>query len=222
MIRASAPSAPFGRSGRSGPPLRGLSLSSPRALSPAPPGLRSPRGSLRPAAARPVAFAGSRSLPPSARPVVVAAARAAAARGPVAVGSGSSGFPLWVLAGAPGARVFSPSFSGSGALPARAAALVRASGSVLAFPAAPCPPAVVPARSWRSGSPPSGCWSEIALAVGLGLPVVVVGVAVGSAALPAWPGGSWRGFRRPLGGVSLRCWRWVPAQLPLVSKEATL
>ena len=165
---------------------------------------------------RPVAFVGSRCLPVAAAPAVAGFARRAVARClPVAIGSGPSPFSAWVLAAAPAALVFCPSFSGPGALPARACRLVRAAGSVLAFPAAACPAGIVPARSWRSGSPPSGCWSEIALAVGLGLPVVVVGVAVGSAALPAWPGGSWRGFRRPLGGVSLRCWRWVPAQLPL-------
>lgn len=171
------------------------------------------------AAARPVAFVGSRSLPGSAACLVSAAARAAASRGLVSVGSGPGrGFSSWVLAGAPAAWVFAPSFAGAGALPARAAALVRGCASLLAFPAVPCPPGVVPAHSWRSGSPPSGCWSEIALAAGLGRPVLLVGLAVGSADLPAWPGGSWRGFRRPLAGLPVRCWAWVPAQVPLPTR----
>ena len=47
------------------------------------------------------------------------------------------------------------------------------------------------------------------------VPVLVVGLAVSGADLPAWPGGSWRGFRRPLAHLPVRCWRWVPAQVAL-------
>jgi hypothetical protein len=140
--------------------------------------------------------------------VVVAVARAG--RG-VAVCSGA-GASAFVRSAFPSAVVFSPLFSGRSALPARASACVRScaatgSGSGwVAFVSGPCPVGIVPARSWRSGRPASGSWSEVALAVGLGLPVVVFWCAPGVPKLPAW-GGSWVPAGR---GVWACGWRYAP------------
>jgi len=165
-----------------------------------------------------VGFGGSRSLCSSwagfVGRVVLAVARAG--RG-VAVCSGA-GASAFVRSACPSALVFSPSFDGPGALPARASACVRscaASGSGaawVAFVTGPCPAGVVPASSWRAGRPGSGSWSEVALAVGLGLPVVVFWCAPGAPALPAW-GGAWV----PAGsGVWASGWRFVSASRPLL------
>jgi hypothetical protein len=159
-----------------------------------------------------VGFGGSRSLGRAwsglIGRVVVAVARAG--RG-VAVCSGA-GASAFVRRACPSAVVFSPSFSGRGALPARASACVRACASSgpgsawVAFVSGPCPAGVVPARSWRSGRPASGSWSEVALAVGLGLPVVVFWCAPAPVALPSW-GGAWSPAGR---GVWASGWRFVP------------
>ncbi len=159
-----------------------------------------------------VGFGGSRSLGSAwsglVGRVVVAVARAG--RG-VAVCSGAGASAL-VRQAWPTALIFSPSFSGRSALPARASAYVKACASAgpgsawVAFVAGPCPAGIVPARSWRSGRPASGSWSEIALAVGLGLPVVVFWCASGSAVLPSW-GGSWVPAGR---GVWALGWRYAP------------
>lgn len=159
-----------------------------------------------------VGFGGSRSLGSSWAGVVgrVVLAVSRAGRG-VAVCSGA-GASAFVRSACSSAGVFSPSFSGRGALPARASACVRAcvaagSGSAwVAFVTGPCPAGVLPARSWCSGRPTSGSWSEVALAVGLGLPVVVFWCASGPAALPAW-GGAWVTAGR---GVWASGWRFVP------------
>jgi hypothetical protein len=159
-----------------------------------------------------VGFGGSRSLGPAWAGLVgrVVLAVSRAGRG-VAVCSGR-GASAFVRSACPSAVVFSPSFSGRGALPARASACVRAGASAgpgsawVAFVAGPCPAGVVPARSWRSGRPASGSWSEVALAVGLGLPVVVFWCAPGPAVLPSW-GGSWVPAGR---GVWASGWRFVP------------
>lgn len=159
-----------------------------------------------------VGFGGSRSLGRAwsglVGRVVVAVARAG--RG-VAVCSGV-GASAFVRRACPSAVVFSPSFSGRGALPARASACVRACATAgpgsawVAFVSGPCPAGVIPARSWRSGRPASGSWSEVALAVGLGLPVVVFWCAPGPAVLPAWCG-SWSLAGR---GVWASGWRFAP------------
>ena len=92
-------------------------------------------------------------------------------------------------------------------LPVCALCAAAGSGSAwVAFVAGPCPAGIVPARSWRSGRPASGSWSEVALAVGLGLPVVVFWCAPGSAVLPSW-GSSWVPAGR---GVWALGWRFVP------------
>lgn len=92
-----------------------------------------------------------------------------------------------------------------GAFAARTAALVRAAvatgGALVCFPLGPCPAGVLVARSWRSGSPPSGSWSALALAAGLGLPVFVAR----SAAAPPLPG--WGKWRRVSVGPFAGLWR---------------
>jgi hypothetical protein len=159
-----------------------------------------------------VGFGGSRSLGPAWAGLVgrVVLAVSRAGRG-VAVCSGA-GASAFVRSAFPSAVVFSPSFAGRGALPARASACVRACATAgpgsgwVAFVAGPCPAGIVPARLWRSGRPASGSWSEIALAVGLGLPVVVFWCAPCAPMLPAW-GGSWVPAGR---GVWASGWRFVP------------
>jgi hypothetical protein len=83
----------------------------------------------------------------------------------------------------------------------------RACGSgLVAFVATPPPRPVRVGTSWSPCG--SGTWSTVALAAGLGLPVVVFPIQAGAGVLPAWPGGSWR----PAGtGVWARGWRWVAA-----------
>jgi hypothetical protein len=105
--------------------------------------------------------------------------------------------------------------SGRSAFARRSAALVRAlardPGSALAgFVRSPCPPGVTPARAWRSGRPASGSWSSLALAVGLGLPILVFWCAPGPPALPAWSGGEWS----PARVGALPCWVWPPPATP--------
>jgi hypothetical protein len=166
-----------------------------------------------------VGFGGSRSLGSSWAGVVgrVVLAVSRAGRG-VAVCSGA-GASAFVRSACLSAVVFSPSFSGRGALPARASACVRACASAgpgsawVAFVTGPCPAGVFPARTWRSGRPASGSWSEIALAVGLGLPVVVFWCAPGSAALPSW-GGAWAPAGRGVWALGRRF--APPASVPLL------
>lgn len=111
-------------------------------------------------------------------------AAAAAAAGAVVFTTCGRGAPA-AAAGVPGARVWrvsSPQFT---PLPVRARFAARASAFVRALAAAPAPvllawpscpaPAGLRAglRSWQSCG--SGTWSEVALAFGLGVPVVVFG-----------------------------------------------
>ena len=168
-----------------------------------------------------VGFCGSRSLPASAGPLVssVVGSVVASGRG-VAVGC-AAGADSLVRAACPGAQVFAVATgcwgAGPGAFAARSSALVRAvaasgpGAGFVGFVAGPCPGSVVRARSWRSGTAVSGSWSSLALAAGLGLPVVVF--AVGWAWRPrAWAGGRWA----PAGSGVWACGlRWVPAQLGL-------
>lgn len=165
-----------------------------------------------------VGFGGSRSLGAAWAGLVgrVVLAVARAGRG-VAVCSGA-GASAFVRSACPSAVVFSPSFDGPGSLPARASACVRscvASGpgsAWVAFVTGPCPAGVAPASAWRAGRPASGSWSEVALAVGLGLPVVVFWCAPGAPVLPAW-GGSWV---LAGDGVWASGWRFVPAARSLL------
>lgn len=101
------------------------------------------------------------------------------------------------------------------ALAARATAFVRAlaaapSPALVAWPGRAAPPALLPARSWSSCG--SGCWSELGLAAGLGVPVFVfLPAAVAGPPAPAWPG-SWSAVvAGPLAGS----WSWSPGPGPL-------
>ena len=140
---------------------------------------------------RSVGFAAWRRSPASVR------ARAASLAS-LAVGRGASLFvpapagPVPSVASAVLAAVgpdpvslFSASFSGPGSLPARAAAALRALAGapdpvLLAWPGRPCPAALsAPSASWPSCG--SGSWSEVALALGLGIPVILF-----EAPAPSW------------------------------------
>jgi len=98
-----------------------------------------------------------------------------------------------------------------GRLAQRSAALVRAvacagGGGLVAFPAAACPTGLVPAATWRSSG--SGTWSSLALAAGLGLPVVVFPLDWSPDLLPPWPGSAWSTAGA---GVWAGGWRFSPA-----------
>lgn len=147
------------------------------------------------AAARAVAFSGSRSVVPqaalcSALPLVPVGC-------PVFVGC-ARGVDAFVRQFAPGAVVFQAASFGSGisALVRRSAAMVGAvsvvpGGLLLAFPGCACPPGLVPSRSVSvcfSGFG-SGTWASVALAVGLECDVVLW--LPSGLEPPLWPGGEW-------------------------------
>jgi hypothetical protein len=166
-----------------------------------------------------VGFSGSRSLSGSFAPLVRRVVAAVVAAGlPVAVGC-AAGADRLVRAAAPGARVFSVSSgvwgAGRGAFAARSVALVRAvaaagpGSSFVGFVAGACPAGLVP-----SAAPGacfcglgSGSWASLALAAGLGLPVVVFWCAPGPVALPA----SWGAWSLLGSGPSAGGWALVPA-----------
>ena len=90
----------------------------------------------------------------------------------------------------PSAAVFRAGM-GRGALAARSARLVRASGSagalLVAFPSTSFPPSgCVVGRSFRGGG--SGTWGAVALALGLGFPVLVWCPSDGPSSPPPLPG----------------------------------
>jgi hypothetical protein len=64
-------------------------------------------------------------------------------------------------------------------------ALAAESGILHAWPNKPAPDGLTPARSWPKGADGSGTWGTIALAVGLGLEVVVHPL-IEDLALPEW------------------------------------
>lgn len=142
-----------------------------------------------------VGVSGCRRLGRRFAPVVAAVCRSVvlAGRG-VAVGC-ASGADRFARAAAPSAVVFSVASgrfgSGRAAFARRSAALVQfvAAGGpgsgFVGFVSSPCPAGVAPGRVWRSGSPPSGSWSSLALAAGLGLPVVVFWCGGGAPVLPS-------------------------------------
>ena len=158
--------------------------------------------SLSPAAAPAVVgFSGGRRLSPVFRPLVAAVAGAVAGAGrSVAVGC-AGGADAFVRAACPAAEVFRVAGPPGRRLPAaafaaRSVALVRAvaaggpGSGLVVFPAAPCPPGLVPSPSPAACfcGLGSGSWASAAFAVGLGLPVVVF--PCGFSVLPAW--GAWR------------------------------
>ena len=165
-----------------------------------------------------VGFCGSRSLSSSFAGLVGSVVRSVLAFGrSVAVGCAAGG-DLLVRSAAPGARVFRvSSFAGGGGPPRaafvrRSVALVRAvaaSGAgagFVGFVAVGCPrsvaPSASPSRCFCGGG--SGSWASLALAAGLGVPVVVF--RCGSVSVPGFPA-------CPL-GLSLPSWwggSWAPA-----------
>ena len=172
-----------------------------------------------------VGFSGARALPAEFVPFVGSVLSSVVrARWGVAVGC-CSGVDAAVRSACASLSVSPRVFSASApafarlprrcALAARSAAFVRClvaeRGLLLSFPSRGCPAGVVPARSWRSGSSPSGSWSSLALAVGLGVRCVVF--PLGGFALPAWPGGSW--VRRSVFGVVGFVWAPSGAHEPV-------
>ena len=145
-----------------------------------------------------VGFSGGRRLSPAYRPLVASvAASVIAARRTIAVGC-QSGLDAMVRRAAPDARIYRAADYGQGpsAYALRSIAMVRAvaAGSpgsgLVVFPAAPCPPGLLPSPS------PSACfcglgsgsWASAAFAAGLGLPVILF--PCGFSTLPPW--GNWR------------------------------
>jgi len=165
-----------------------------------------------------VGFTGGRLLPPRFASLVgqVAASVVASGRRP-AVGC-ASGADLAVRQAAPGALVFKAANNSAPALVQRSQAMVKAVAAsaatgpgalVFGFPAGPCPSGIAPATRWRSGRTPSGTWSTLAFATGLGLPVVVFWCGQSAPRLPRWRSGVWR--VAVVAGVSTQAWRWHPA-----------
>jgi len=180
-----------------------------------------------------VGFCGSRSLPASWAGLVSSVVASVLGSGRrVAVGC-ARGADQLVRSAAPGALVFSASaVAASAGLPAgsrasfarRSASLVSAvaasgpGAGFVGFVSSPCQASVRPSSSpgacFCGGG--SGSWASLALAAGLGLPVVVfwcvpAGAPVPQVAPPSW-GGSWV---RAGSGVWASGWRFVPAPRPV-------
>ena len=121
-----------------------------------------------------VAFAGSRSLSPSWQSLVSSLVSSVLGSG-LGVATGCArGLDSLVREVCPSAVVFSvegSSFRGRGTFASRSVRLLRASQALVVFPSSACPSRCVPSRSFRGFG--SGSWGGAALAVGLGLPVVV-------------------------------------------------
>ena len=173
-----------------------------------------------------VGFCGSRSLsdPASKRLVSRVVSSVLASGRSVAVGC-ALGADALVRASAPSASVFRASSFGGGSrrspLARRSATLVSTVSSsgpgagFVGFVSSPCPADLAPSpsssRCFRGLG--SGSWASLALAAGLGLPVVVFPAGLSPAYLPAsW--GSWA----PLSGTWSSGYRLVPVLPP----QATL
>lgn len=178
-----------------------------------------------------VALSGSRAPSPvvaaAASSFLVALARSSAFGGSLFVGCaagvdrlGRSSFP------AARASVFSVVRPpGGGALPrwafaARSSRLVgacaAARGVLVAFPSSfsSCPSSLVPCSSWR-GAGGSGSWGSVALALGLGCPVLLfVPSLVRSSSLPVAPALASRFSAVAVGVSPLGSWWFAPASFP--------
>jgi len=139
-----------------------------------------------------------------------------------------SAFPAVCVARDAGARVFWRAGGVFGSLRVRLArrteALVRAvAGSsgrrgLVAFVASPCPLDVAPSSRFAGFG--SGSWGAVALAVGLGLPVVVFPVCgAGPAALPGWWGGHWVPVASS--GLWASAFRFVPLSASSPSRSSS-
>lgn len=171
----------------------------------------------------PVGFSGCRLLPSHTFPQVAAVVQAVAtARASVFVGD-ATGFDALVTEAAAlvfhAPVVFSPQFPGPRGLVARSATLVqtvagatvpqswRNAPRFFAWPTIACPATISPAPAWKSGR--SGTWSSIALALGLGLPVVIMGAHEPP---PRWSV-SWSPYRLPRLSVAPHSFKHTPAIL---------
>jgi hypothetical protein len=127
----------------------------------------------------------------------------------VAVGC-AAGADAFVRSACLSASVFYARSRSAAHLARRSVALVRAvaasgpGAAMVGFPAGPCPVGVVPGPRWVSGFG-SGTWASLALAAGLGLPVVVFCPA---GALPA----SWGSWSPVASGPFAGGWLLCPAQ----------
>lgn len=167
-----------------------------------------------------VGFCGSRGLGAEASDYVGGVASAAAASGRAVVVGCAAGADEYVRRAVPGAVVFRASAFGSGVrgLVARSAAMVRVvaggglGSGLVAFADVPCPSGVLPAASsaacFNGGG--SGTWATVALAVGLGVPVIVVPGR--HAVLPTWPGGQWQPVKGD--GPLRKGFRFTPPPTP--------
>lgn len=160
-------------------------------------------------------FSGSRSLPSSFLGLVRSVVASCCSNKRVPVVGCASGLDQLVRS-CGRSVVFSAAGQQPFQLVARSSALVRAvagagRGSLfVGFPSGSCPSGVVPCSSWPSGGG-SGSWASLALAAGLGLPVVVFPVcgAVGSSGRLAFrspapsfaPPASWGRWVRLSAGV---------------------
>lgn len=175
-----------------------------------------------------VGFCGARVLPRAFAPLVSAVVASVVAAGRVVVVGCASGADAFVRLASSGAVVLSVASGrfgvGRSRFVRRSLACVRfvvgggPGSGLVGFVVGPCPPGVVPASRWRSGLPPSGSWSSLALAVGLGLPVVVFWCASGRPVLPPWSGGSWVCAGS---GVWAAGWRWAPSAKQPTSQHST-
>lgn len=163
-----------------------------------------------------VGFTGSRSLSGSFFPLVAGVVAAVGGSG-VAVGC-ANGLDSLVRGACPSARVFRAVSFGGGVpgLVRRSAALAQfvagaPSPQFVGFVAGACPAGLVPSSSSSRcfAGFGSGTWSTLALAAGLGVPVIVFWCGALPPVLPVgW--GSWVVAPGPLG--SLGGWSLVPAQ----------
>lgn len=162
-----------------------------------------------------VGFVGSRKVGADYHQVIQQVAQAYASEAEILV-SDARGACEVVRRALPQARVvYAPVMPGvpvEAGLVRRAEALVRsvayAGGRLVAFVAGPCPAGLKPSSDARRcfAGYKSGTWSEVALAVGLGVEVLVVWCFCGEPVLPAWPGGRWEQVQ--VGEVE--AWRWQP------------
>ena len=134
-----------------------------------------------------IGFSGSRHLAGAHAYALQALAASAGAAGVTVLVGCAPGADAAVRSAIPAARVFAVRSGrwgdGPGAYAARSSALVRElaqlpSPLLVSVPGTSCPLGIIPASSWRSGTPCSGSWSTAALAAGLGIPIVLIGSQV--------------------------------------------
>ena len=167
-----------------------------------------------------IGFTGSRHLRPVHRALVGRLVQAAAGHD-ICVGC-ASGLDALVRDAAPGAQVFSVASGawgdGRGAYAARSRAMVQAIAQtrdphLVGVVSSPCVPGIVPDTRWRSGTPASGTWSTIALAIGLQIKTILFVVDDGQ--LPQWQGGTWAMPDTGIwAGVQADGWQWTPKEQP--------